>query len=29
MIIILRHPYLQIHEYQFLKGLNGEKVFEA
>ncbi len=25
----LRHPSLQTHEYQSLKGPNGEKVFEA
>jgi len=25
----LRHPTLQTHEYQSLKGPNGEKVFEA
>lgn len=24
-----RHPSLQTHEYESLKGLNGEKVFEA
>ncbi len=25
----LRHPSLQTHEYQSLKGPNGEKIFEA
>jgi len=25
----LRHPSLRAHEYRSLKGLNGEKIFEA